>query len=487
MACSEFSAPPAVTPPFFTFFSHPLNSSARALHSRFDCRLDSLLSCPVLQKPKKKKKNTVRTLTLTPPDYECTERFKAGKTDGVTVNYRGSLTSEGTVFEDSFKVGRPMDVTLGQGSVIAGWEMGIPGMCVGETRRIFIPPQFAYGEEGQSGKIPPNAHLTFDVELLAVDGKDVTALRAEERAGAAAKDDDPASDDAEPSISADASFLDVDGEDVLARRRGERESPFCDACSTVLEEFYGAWVTTMMKQINQAEARDGGAAPPAVTYNDDTEEMVQGFCTNRSTSRINVAPPVYGPHVKQACHRIMKLKKRELVGQFLSAELDGRILPEKNAVVCGEWMGACPRVARGKTVGGKCGVCRAMVEDLAFEARRAAPTGTHLSAATARDMTRKNIAGLLDEVCQNSYYRRPLKRDDVDLCEDFVDDHKEVILDAYVGGGGGLGIVKGGSRTLWLEVARKVCVEEAEVCKSSKVTAENFMVAEAVDPAREEL
>ena len=55
---------------------------------------------------------------------------------------------------------------------------------------------------------------------------------------------------------------------------------------------------------------------------------------------------MYAPHVRLACDRIMKLKKRELVGQFLSAELDGRILPDKNAVICGEWLGACPRQPR---------------------------------------------------------------------------------------------------------------------------------------------
>jgi FK506-binding protein 2 len=442
----------------------------------------------------------VTTSILTPADYPCTDaRYKAGKTDGVTVNYQGRLTSDGTVFDDSFKVGRPLDFTLGTGGVIAGWETGIPGMCVGETRRLYIPAQFAYGAAGQAGKIPADAHLTFDVELLAVNGKDLTALRAEAAAEAAeegASATDTNADDAATTTTATATATangNGDSSDILAVRMGARDSPYCDACSTVLEEFYGSWVTTMMRQVNKAEARGGGSAPPAVTYNDDTEAMVQSFCTNRSVSQINAQPPVYVAHVKQACERIMKMKKRELVGQFLSAELDGRILPEKNAVICGEWLGACPRKGRGKNAGGKCGVCRLMVEDLAFEIRRSAPP-----TVSGKDAVRTRVRSHLEHVCQNAYYRRPLKRDDVDLCEDLVDDHRELILDTYIGGGGGVGggiggggaNEGGGSAGAWLEVARKVCVEEAEVCKPSKVTAENFMAPAGDDdesPPREDL
>jgi FKBP-type peptidyl-prolyl cis-trans isomerase FkpA len=48
------------------------------------------------------------------------------------------------------------------------WNEGIPGMKVGGTRRLLIPPELGYGAKGAGDKVPPNAHLIFDIELLEV-------------------------------------------------------------------------------------------------------------------------------------------------------------------------------------------------------------------------------------------------------------------------------------------------------------------------------
>jgi uncharacterized damage-inducible protein DinB len=88
-----------------------------------------------------------------------------------TVHYTGWLR-DGTKFDSS--VGKdPLKFVQGRRLVIAGWEMGFEGMKVGGTRRLFIPYQLAYGEQGR-GPIPAKAELIFDVELLAV--KDVAPL-----------------------------------------------------------------------------------------------------------------------------------------------------------------------------------------------------------------------------------------------------------------------------------------------------------------------
>jgi len=85
----------------------------------------------------------------------------------LVVNYTGWLSDGGTKFDSSLDRGTPFEFVLGAGGVIAGWEEGLASMKVGGKRRLLIPPELAYGEAGR-GSIPPNAQLTFDVELVEV-------------------------------------------------------------------------------------------------------------------------------------------------------------------------------------------------------------------------------------------------------------------------------------------------------------------------------
>jgi len=90
---------------------------------------------------------------------------KAG--DKITVHYNGMLL-DGTKFDSSIDRGQPFSLTIGAGQVIQGWDQGIIGMKVGEQRRLTIPPEFAYGEQGVPGVIPPNSVLIFDVEMIKI-------------------------------------------------------------------------------------------------------------------------------------------------------------------------------------------------------------------------------------------------------------------------------------------------------------------------------
>jgi FKBP-type peptidyl-prolyl cis-trans isomerase len=85
-----------------------------------------------------------------------------------TLDYEGKLASDDKVFDSSRARGKPLSCRIGGDPLIEGWEEGLPGMKVGEIRRLTIPPELAYKERGQPPKIPPNATLIFEVELLSV-------------------------------------------------------------------------------------------------------------------------------------------------------------------------------------------------------------------------------------------------------------------------------------------------------------------------------
>lgn len=91
--------------------------------------------------------------------------------DMVAMGYTGML-ADGTVFDSNldpkFNHVEPFAFTLGAGQVIKGWDVGVAGMKVGEQRKLEIASDFAYGAEGVGDVIPPNASLTFIVELVAI-------------------------------------------------------------------------------------------------------------------------------------------------------------------------------------------------------------------------------------------------------------------------------------------------------------------------------
>jgi FKBP-type peptidyl-prolyl cis-trans isomerase FkpA len=96
-----------------------------------------------------------------------------GKT--VRVYYTGWLYSvtatdnKGGVF-DSNTTGLGFSFTIGAGTVIKGWDQGVPGMKVGGKRRLILPPELGYGVNGNGAVIPGNATLIFEIQLLGVAG-----------------------------------------------------------------------------------------------------------------------------------------------------------------------------------------------------------------------------------------------------------------------------------------------------------------------------
>jgi FKBP-type peptidyl-prolyl cis-trans isomerase FkpA len=105
--------------------------------------------------------------------------------DKVKVHYTGTLMNG---IDSSRGPGKqPFSFEIGKGMVIKGWDEGVPGMKVGGKRKLTIPWQMAYGENGSGDKIPPKAALKFDIELLEIEGAGGGDAGAKPAASAAAK------------------------------------------------------------------------------------------------------------------------------------------------------------------------------------------------------------------------------------------------------------------------------------------------------------
>ncbi|KAL8727358.1 MAG: hypothetical protein Q9166_006127 [cf. Caloplaca sp. 2 TL-2023] len=113
---------------------------------------------------------TEYTLTNT-----CTRKTQRG--DSVEVHYRGTLASDGSEFDASYKRGQPLAFTVGKGMVIKGWDEGLLDMCIGDKRKLTIPPEFGYGQRAM-GSIPAGSTLIFETELMGIEG-----VEKEEQAG----------------------------------------------------------------------------------------------------------------------------------------------------------------------------------------------------------------------------------------------------------------------------------------------------------------
>lgn len=99
-------------------------------------------------------------------DIKIGEGKEAKTGDTVTVNYLGTLEN-GTKFDSSYDRNQPFTTQIGAGTVIKGWDEGIPGMKIGGKRKLIIPAALGYGAQA-TGTIPPNSILIFEVELLGI-------------------------------------------------------------------------------------------------------------------------------------------------------------------------------------------------------------------------------------------------------------------------------------------------------------------------------
>ena len=82
------------------------------------------------------------------------------------VHYTGWLTN-GTKFDSSVDRGEPFSFTVGMNEVIAGWDIAVARMRVGDKVKLTIPPELGYGSQA-NGAIPANSILVFTIDLISV-------------------------------------------------------------------------------------------------------------------------------------------------------------------------------------------------------------------------------------------------------------------------------------------------------------------------------
>ncbi len=95
--------------------------------------------------------------------------LKAEPGKKVAIMYRGYLKSNNEVFDTNMDSSKghpdPYPLVVGTGSVIPGWDEGLPYFGKGGKGRLYIPSNMAYGPQGRPGSIPPNSTLIFDIEV----------------------------------------------------------------------------------------------------------------------------------------------------------------------------------------------------------------------------------------------------------------------------------------------------------------------------------
>ncbi|XP_037544674.1 peptidyl-prolyl cis-trans isomerase FKBP10 [Nematolebias whitei] len=93
----------------------------------------------------------------------CARRTVAG--DYIRYHYNGTF-QDGTAFDSSYQRNSTYNTYVGKGYVIRGMDKALQGLCMGERRRIVVPPHMAYGEEGVGNLIPGSAVLVFDIHVI---------------------------------------------------------------------------------------------------------------------------------------------------------------------------------------------------------------------------------------------------------------------------------------------------------------------------------
>jgi FKBP-type peptidyl-prolyl cis-trans isomerase len=106
----------------------------------------------------------------------------AARGQNAKVHYTGWLydtsaeNARGPKFDSSLDRGQHFEFALGGGRVIKGWDQGVVGMRVGETRELTIAPEMAYGDRSVGELIPSGSTLVFEISLAGLSGGETAEI-----------------------------------------------------------------------------------------------------------------------------------------------------------------------------------------------------------------------------------------------------------------------------------------------------------------------
>ena len=107
----------------------------------------------------------------------------AKRGDEVRIHYTGTLAANGFEFDSSRKRDKEFKTPVGVGRVIKGWDWACQKISLGERIKLTIEAEWAYGQNGAGGVIPPGATLVFDMQLLQINDlrmSDTAAIKVNE-------------------------------------------------------------------------------------------------------------------------------------------------------------------------------------------------------------------------------------------------------------------------------------------------------------------
>lgn len=197
----------------------------------------------------------------------------------------------------------------------------------------------------------------------------------------------------------------------------------CDACRTLVERFTVGWENVIRDQAQGGRADSRTNSVPAITYNQEIEDYLQGFCKSDY-----IAPP-FSEAIRKGCSSIMDVHKREVVATFLSVTEQigshGKTTrgPTRLRRICDSLTNSCDQAYTNVTKLTKCEACARVVADAHFTLRRRVTPAHALTSIEATDA--------LDTLCTDAYRRYDDSPRLVEkVCEDMMEEHVMKLLKA---------------------------------------------------------